>query len=245
MGDNGSSLAYSRMTAEMERIFSHINQVNLWQSNESVSGRGSELDCTAAIRVKLPELFEKYNITSILDAPCGDFNWMQHIPQAHKAYIGMDIVSEMIEKNQQHYGNDTIQFRVGDLTQNRLPKVDLILCRDCLVHLSLWDISCALKQFKLSGAQYLLTTTYPETSVNPDSPTGSWRSLNLNLPPFNFPAPLERLADPSDDTQMNSDKSLSLWRLADITPFTVSRWRSPKLVLTSIIRNYINPSWKL
>jgi SAM-dependent methyltransferase len=234
-----------RMTAEMKRIFSHISQVNLWQSNESVSGRGSELDCTAAIRAKLPELIEQFNITSILDAPCGDFNWMQHLPQAHKAYVGMDIVSDVIAQNQQRYGNDKIQFKVGDITKDPLPKVDLILCRDCLVHLSLWDISCALKQLKLSGAQYLLTTTYPNTAVNPDSPTGSWRSLNLSLPPFNFPAPLELLADPSDDTQMNPDKSLGLWKLADITPFTVSRWSSPKLVLTSLIRTYINPSWRL
>jgi len=229
----------------MEKIFNHIQQVNLWQSNESASGRGSELECTAIIRSKLPELLQEFNITSILDAPCGDFNWMRHVPLAQTTYTGVDVVSSLVEQNQQQYGSDTRQFKVADITKDSLPYADLIICRDCLVHLSSWSISQALKQFQQSGAKYLLTTTYPATVINHDSPTGSWRALNVSLPPFNFPTPLELLPDPSDDTQQNPDKALGLWRLSDITPFSVARWQSPQVMLTSLIRTHINPSWRL
>lgn len=229
----------------MQKIFSHIRQVNLWQSGESASGRGSELECTTTIRAKLSDLLQELNITSILDAPCGDFNWMRYVPLPNIAYTGVDVVPALIEQNQQRYGNDTIRFALADLTQSELPKVDLILCRDCLVHLSFWDASRVLQQFKRSGAKYLLATTYPATAANHDSPTGSWRALNLKQAPFGFPEPLRLLSDPSDDTQKNPDKSLGLWLLDDITPFTYAPWRSPNVMFTTFVRTYLNPSWKL
>jgi hypothetical protein len=229
----------------MKRIFSHISQVNLWQSNESVSGRGSELDCTANIRARLPDLLQTLNIASIVDAPCGDFNWMRYVPFKEITYTGIDVVPAIIEQNQQRYSTNQTQFLVGDITKNRLPTADLIICRDCFVHLSFWDISCALKQFQQSGAHYLLTTTYPTTAVNHNSPTGSWRALNLQQAPFNFPAPLELLADPSDDTQKNPDKSLGLWKLNDLPRIKMARWNSPQVMLVNLIRTYFDPSWKL
>lgn len=229
----------------MQKIFSHIRQVNLWQSSESASGRGSELGCTAAIRAKLPALLQELNVTSMLDAPCGDFNWMRHVPLSHIAYTGVDVVPSLIEQNQQQYGSETTRFMVADLTKTDLPQADLIFCRDCLVHLSFCDASRVLKQFKQSGAKYLLTTTYPTTLVNRDTPTGSWRSLNLTQSPYHFPAPQTLVPDPSDDTQQNPDKSLGLWLLDDIVPFSFSRWRSPNVALTTLIRTYIHPSWKL
>ncbi len=229
----------------MQRIFTYISQTNLWESSESVSGRGSELAGTAAIRSQLPILLQELKITSILDAPCGDFNWMRHLQRSQIAYTGVDVVSAVIDQNQHNYGNDTTQFFTADITTSDLPTADLIMCRDCLVHLSWWDANNALKQFKLSGSKYLLTTTYPDTVVNKNTPTGSWRALNLCLPPFNFPAPLQLIADLSDDTQVNPDKSLGLWQLADLTNFTVDRWSSPQMMLDSLVRKYLNPAWKL
>jgi SAM-dependent methyltransferase len=229
----------------MQRIFTYINQVNLWESAESVSGRGSELDCTAAIRAELPSLLQEFEVKSILDAPCGDFNWMRHLLLSEIRYTGVDVVSDMIGQNQRNYGTDTIRFKRADITKDELPNADLIICRDCLVHLSFWDISQALQQFKRSNAKYLLMTTYPATVVNRNTPTGSWRSLNLQLSPFNFPPPLKLLADPSDDTQVNPDKSLGLWKLDGIVPFRVARWNSPTVMLTTLVRKYINPAWNL
>jgi hypothetical protein len=155
------------------------------------------------------------------------------------------VVSAIIDHNQQNYGTEQTQFLVADITNSDLPGADLIVCRDCWVHLSLWDVNHALERFKLSGSKYLLTTTYPETVVNQDTPTGSWRGLNLSLPPFNFPPPLRLIPDPSDDTHANADKSLGLWQLEDLSLFTVARWSSPQMMLVSLIRKYINSSWQL
>jgi SAM-dependent methyltransferase len=229
----------------MQRVFRHIRQVNLWQSQESASGRGSELACTASLRAALPGLFQQFEITSILDAPCGDFNWMRHVPLAAIAYTGMDVVSELIERNQQQYAAPSVQFVVGDITQDALPSVDLIISRDCLVHLPLRDGCRALRQFQQSGSRYLLATTYPHTSVNRDAPTGSWKPLNLCQPPFNLSAPLLLLPDPSDDTGSNPDKSMGLWELPTLVPPAVPHWSSPQVLWTSFVRRYVNPSWKL
>lgn len=229
----------------MKRVFSHIRRVNLWESSESASGRGSELACTESIRAVLPMLFEKFSITSMLDAPCGDFNWMQHVPLAGIQYTGMDVVPELIDRNQQRYGTATIRFLQGDITRDSLPPVDLIMSRDCLVHLSLKDGCRALNQFKQSGSRYLLLTTYPETQTNKDAPTGSWKPLNLCLPPFNLSPPLMLLPDPSDDTGANPDKSIGLWDLYAMTPPPIPRWSSSDVIFTTLVRRYFNPSWRL
>ena len=60
-------------------IFTKIHDDNLWGSAESVSGSGSEFAYTKNLREKLPDLFSRYNIKKILDAPCGDFNWMRFV----------------------------------------------------------------------------------------------------------------------------------------------------------------------
>ncbi|GAB4385800.1 MAG: class I SAM-dependent methyltransferase [Elainellaceae cyanobacterium] len=229
----------------MQRVFTHIRQVNLWQSAESASGRGSELSVTAALRANLTGLIEKLSIQSILDAPCGDFNWMQHVSLSGVSYTGMDVVPEMVERNQSLHGTETIRFMAGDVTRDALPKVDLILCRDCLVHLPLRDGCLALRNFKQSGSQYLLTTTYLSVTKNQDAPVGSWKPLNLYLPPFNLPPPLIMFSDPSDDTGANPDKSLGLWDLQALPMPIVPRWHSPQVILANFVRRYLDPSWQL
>lgn len=228
----------------MRRVFSHIRQVNLWQSAESASGRGSELACTETIRSTLPRLFEKLGVRSMIDAPCGDFNWMRYVPLDGITYTGIDVVPELIERNQRNYGTDLIQFVASDITEAALPAVDLIMCRDGLVHLPLRDGCRALQNFKTSGSRYLLATTYPNTVQNRDTPVGSWRALNLLLPPFNLPEPLMLFSDPSDDTGANPDKSIGLWSLEAIDP-VVPRWHSLSVNFTNFVRRYFNPSWKL
>src|SRR5689334_2969418 len=63
----------------MQDIFSSIYLDNSWGDPESVSGRGSTLARTEVVRRKLPILLASVGAKSLLDAPCGDFNWMQHV----------------------------------------------------------------------------------------------------------------------------------------------------------------------
>ncbi len=102
--------------------------------------------------------------------------------------------------------------------KDELPEVDLIFCRDCLVHFSHSDIFKALTNIRRSGAIYLLTTTFSGRKENHDINTGEWRVLNFEAAPFHFPPPLRLLVE--NCTQQNSkgaykDKSLGLWKISD------------------------------
>jgi hypothetical protein len=208
----------------MKDIFNKIYERNIWGSMESVSGTGSSITQTKTIIRKLPALIEDFNIKTMIDAPCGDFNWMRFICNKLDLYIGIDIVEDIIKENKSKYQAEQIQFYSMDLTRDSLPVGDLILCRDCLVHFSYSDILLALNNFKASGAKYLLTTTFPSVKRNFDIKTGEWRPLNLEIEPFYFPKPLIYINE--NCTEVNKkfrDKSLALWRINDLT------WRKEKI----------------
>jgi 2-polyprenyl-3-methyl-5-hydroxy-6-metoxy-1,4-benzoquinol methylase len=124
------------------KIFKRIYEKNVWKSKESISGPGSTLKQTEKIRKKIPLLIKSKKIKSILDIPCGDFNWMNEIKidKLNVNYIGADVVEELVKKNKQKYKKDNINFLKLNLTKDELPKVDLILCRDCLIHFSYKNI---------------------------------------------------------------------------------------------------------
>jgi hypothetical protein len=193
--------------------FSEIYRDNLWGDPESVSGRGSTLARTVNIRKALPELLRSINARSLLDAPCGDFNWMRLVDLGDIRYTGVDVVSELILRNRELYGDQRKEFQVADVRTDPLPASDAILCRDCFIHLSFKDIDRALTNFKRSEAQFLFATTHLYTTRNTDIRTGGWRNVNLQLAPFNFPQPLESLLENAD-----TGKCLGLWELSGIEP---------------------------
>ncbi len=193
-----------------EEAFGKIYYRNDWGSPESVSGLGSELAATYAVRTELPILLEELGVRSLLDAPCGDFNWMKDVDLRLDRYIGADVVPELIEKAKQ-FSSDTRTFMVLDITSTNVSRADAILCRDCLVHLPFSRIRAALQNFKRSNATYLITTTFPGyPSKNNDIAVGDWRPLDLQKPPFNFPEPLKVI---SENDVFVAEKSLAVWRL--------------------------------
>jgi len=171
-------------------IFSSIWRSNYWGSTESNSGPGSTTDQTKEIIAELPKLFDSLGVKVILDAPCGDLNWMQYVLQgAEYDYIGGEIVGKLVDNNQKRFGTEKITFRKLDITKDNFPVADLWLCRHTLFHFSYRDIYHSLKLFVDSDIEYFLTTNCitPDEFTNSDISTGSWRRLNLFLPPFNFP----------------------------------------------------------
>ena len=210
------------MTDDEDRAtrFQRIFELNLWGNDESVSGEGSNLARTAVVRAQLPALLARHGVRSILDAPCGDFFWMKEVDLGDIDYIGVDIVSGIIAKNVERYAGPKRRFLVCDLVEDPLPAADLILCRDVLVHLTYAETRRALDSFKRSRATWLLTTTFTGPRENRDITTGDWRPINLQHAPYNFPQPVDLLNEGSDevDEELGAfpDKSLGLWRLADL-----------------------------
>jgi SAM-dependent methyltransferase len=203
-----------RRNEGMDRTFGRFYARNLWRGEESVSGPGSSVATTATVRAELSGLVREFSIGSVLDIPCGDFNWMKEVPLDGVEYIGADIVSAMIEEDRRRHAGPNRSFLVLDAASSDLPRVDLILCRDLLVHLSEKDIRRALENFQRSGSRFLLATTFPEHRVNEDITTGEWRELNLQRPPFSFPEPLRMITERS--TPSHPDKALALWELRDL-----------------------------
>lgn len=192
-----------------KQVFSHYYEVNAWESEESVSGPGSTLEYTENIRRKIPPLVKELGVSSILDAPCGDFNWFQKIEwETEIAYIGGDIVEPLIERNQSLYGDQSREFINLDIVQDDLPAADLWLCRDCLFHLSNHDVLLVLDHFIKSEIRYLLTTLHPDCDRNLDIPTGSFRFINLQLPPFSLSKPTQVIADWLEGDPV---RELALW----------------------------------
>lgn len=185
---------------------------------ESVSGPGSSLVQTNEIRQRLPHLLQNIQANSLLDAPCGDFHWMSHTNLGIEKYTGVDILDDLIKANQQQYGRNSRNFLCLDLTRDKLPRADVIFCRDCLVHFSFSDIQRTLANFKRSGAIYLLTTTFTHRTSNTDIVTGDWQPFNFELAPFWFPPPIKIVIEKCTENDGKfSDKSLGLWRFSDLT----------------------------
>ena len=196
----------------MNTKFIEIFYNNEWDCKESVSGAGSSIAETPVIREKLPLLLKEISVSSLLDIPCGDFNWMSKINLDFlDEYVGGDIVPEIIVQNKKKYENETIKFKLVDLTRTKLPKMDVILCRDCFIHFSYKDIFAALRNFKKSGSKYLLTTTFVNRQKNRNIFTGGWRTINLQKPPFNFPKPIKLILE-----SFNLAKCLGLWKIESI-----------------------------
>lgn len=199
----------------IEDVFTNIYNTNFWESPETVSGTGSELRITTNMRHALSNLIKRFKIKSLADAPCGDLNWMKFVDIGNCRYIGIDIVQDIIEKNIQNFGA-TREFKHLNLLENIIEPVDLIICRDMLAHLTYEQIFTALRNFKQSGSKYLLVTTGTTTTYNYDiESAGSWRKLNLELPPFNFPRPLA-LIEEDVPFEFERGKHLALWFLDDI-----------------------------
>jgi hypothetical protein len=205
------------MNFKTSEFFTEVYLNGLWGTAETRSGTGSNLEQTTTIRSQLPIFFRSLGVGKLLDAPCGDFYWMQSVVREVDEYVGVDIVRELVEENRMRYGGPGRKFIVLDITEDELPKVDLILCRDCLVHFSFSDIRSTLENIKANGSTYLLTTTFIGTEKNEDIRTGSWQPLNLQRPPFNFPDPISLINE--NCTLRNgsyADKCLGLWKISDV-----------------------------
>ena len=200
--------------------FEKIYNENYWESSESRSGIGSEIKNTKTLLQGLENIIEKYNIKSIIDIPCGDFNWMRKLNMRNINYTGLDIVQKAIDENNKKYKKTNVTFYHSDITSSELPKGDLIFVRDCLVHFSFEDIKKSILRIKQSKSRYLMTTSFVNLKTNSDILTANWRPINLEKQPFNLPKPITIINEKCDEMDgIYSDKCICLWEIEKLPDF--------------------------
>ena len=197
----------------LKNVFTEIYSNNLWTSQQSVSGIGSEYSNVLKLIEELPVLLKKYNINSMLDIPCGDYNWMQHVDLNNISYIGADIVDDLVKSNTEKH--PSVDFRVLDITSDKLPMVDLVFTRDCLGHLSNENVLKAIKNIKDSNSKFLLATSFTKYNHNTDIKDGGWKCINLMIAPF-FLNPIYLInEDCKEGYPHYNDKCMILFKLND------------------------------
>ena len=171
--------------------------------NETVNGPGSTLDATAEIRHQLPRIITDYSISSILDAPCGDWNWMRHVDLAGVDYTGLDVEPTLIDANRTRFPQHRFD-NVNLLGTYSIPAYDLIICRDFTLHLPNPQIKHVLALFRESGSEYLLTSNWPGTDNTREcDPDGGQddragyycHQLDLETEPFNLRGRVESFTE--------------------------------------------------
>lgn len=195
-----------------KKIFEVIYEGDLWNDDEceSVSGPGSTVEITALAREAIERVVAEHQIRTMLDVPCGDFNWMRHTRLDGVSYTGADIVEAMIRKNNERYAGESRRFIVLDVVEDAVPKADLVFCRDCIMHLKTPDVLRMLRNISDSGSRFLLITNHPGATENQElRATGNFRPVNLSLPPYN----LKPLIEYPDRDPKDMLKTLALFAL--------------------------------
>ena len=199
---------------DMKPVFENIIKNRLWR--DVTCGSGSTIQNTHSVRDQLVPLLQRHNINSMADIPCGDYSWMNLVefPDNFK-YIGGDIVGFMIEENRKKHPG--VDFREFDLSQDLLPEVDLLFCRDCLFHFSLADLKITLANISRSSVKYVMITTY-DNGNNQDIKTGGFRPLDFTKAPFNLPAPIDVIVENIEGEQ---PRKIALWPIDAIRRCTL------------------------
>jgi len=153
---------------------------------ESLSGPGSHTVNTLESVDFINNTIRNYEIKSILDLGCGDWNWFKNINLCSSLYLGWDACDIMINKNTELYGCSSVKFDVKDIVTEVYPKVDLIICRDVLFHMTS-DLSIKILNKIEKSCKYFITTNFNESKVNrPHRKGWGYYDININIDPFFF-----------------------------------------------------------
>jgi len=214
------------IASDLIRTFSRMCAAHIAQGHESVSGPGSSLIQTAAIRRRLPQLLQSLNARFLLDAPCGDFHWMATLNLGIDRYLGIDVLEELIRCNTERYTRPGRVFETSNLLADPLPKADVILCRDCLGHFTSDQVRAALKRGERLGLP--ARDDLPRAKVEPrDRHRGMEAAQSASYAiPFSAPARAHQRAVQRGQCSLQGQepRALAIVRPAPMTP---SSQRSP------------------
>ena len=187
---------------------------NAWKGGlpETICGSGSTIKNSLIIIKTLNKIINNYNIKSIADIGCGDFNWMRYVYLNGTRYIGYDWLIDTIANT---YKSESIKFIKGNVAIIPIQKVDLIICKDVMIHMNNDHALEILNNIRKSRPGYLFITTYDidsnmtRTAIKNFFYTNSnYMPLNIELEPFNITGALCKI-------KLDGNKYFNLYKLND------------------------------
>ncbi|MBV8950569.1 MAG: class I SAM-dependent methyltransferase [Actinobacteria bacterium] len=167
-------------------MFTRIYATDHWKGG---SGEGSTPDATLPYRRLVELLVTASDVRSVVDIGCGDWQASRLVDWHGVPYLGVDVVPEVIQADNERFGGSGVGFACADVSRARAPRGDLLLCKDVLQH---WPIH-AIERFVARERwrhRYLLLTNdiesvhSPAERHNAEIPLGHWRTLDLEMSPF-------------------------------------------------------------
>ena len=145
----------------MENIFTNIYDKKIW-GNGSGSGSNVSKDTLKYIQI-LESIINnsEYNIKTICDIGCGDWEFSQFINFGDKDYLGIDCVKYLIKINQDKYEKENIRFEHKIVNDDYIPKgFDLIIIKDVIQHWKDEDILKYLNEILINNKFIFCTNGY-------------------------------------------------------------------------------------
>lgn len=173
--------------ADAEDIYRQIYATDHWQGG---SGPGSTADASAEYRRIVQRLLASTEIRRVLDVGCGDWQVGSLLGWSGIDYTGVDVVEEVIAANTARFGSPRVHFEVADARTGQLPPADLLLVKDVLQHWPTADVqrflSGTLPRYRYALITNDIASTHFTGQLNQDIEMGSWRTLDLQAPPFDL-----------------------------------------------------------
>ncbi len=129
----------------------------------------------------------------VVDLGCGDFSVGFRLRARAGIFIACDVVPALIERNKARFSDQSVDFRIVDLTQDSLPPARVALIRQVLQHLSNDSILRVLR--KIHQYEYsIVTEEIPlgDFTPNLDKATGATirgalgSGVDVTKAPFNL-----------------------------------------------------------
>ncbi len=179
-------------------VFSEIYKTSFWGNG---SGDGSEFKYCIPYINFLHKFFNDFNVNTIVDLGCGDWQFSKEINFKGKKYLGIDVAEEVIQTNKKLFSSKDIQFSLLGKYED-IPDSDLLLCKDMMQHLSINEnkkiikdvfpkfkyiisTNCVSPRSKFGDFLYKAIGKYDTKRLNKDILNGDFTLFNITKPPYN------------------------------------------------------------
>lgn len=72
-------------------------------------------------------LLQELDVETLLDAACGDFNWMSHVELGPVSQIGVDVVPDLIDRNLRLYEDKLRRGGHQQRSASLVPHIDAVI----------------------------------------------------------------------------------------------------------------------